>query len=111
MTEAIMKGTNEWESWASIYDQSFRDPSANLDLEKMYSGYDASTDFPGLGILKQFIDYYPDAKVVLWKTRDADSWYASVKETIYQFAYGIPAENMPKPLADVGLYPVTLLET
>ena len=50
--------------------------------------YNATCDWPSCSYWHQQLKQYPDAKVVL-TTRDPESWYKSVMETIFQFSlYG-----------------------
>lgn len=53
------------------------------DWDKLFEGYHATVDFPGYRHYKQLMHYYPGAKVLL-SVRDADKWYESVYQTIYQ---------------------------
>ncbi|ORY95358.1 hypothetical protein BCR43DRAFT_492858 [Syncephalastrum racemosum] len=51
----------------------------------VFDGFDAAVDWPEVAFLEQLMEKYPDAKVILTE-RSADSWYTSVKNTIYKFA-------------------------
>ena len=53
-----------------------------VDWEKLYDGYRASVDWPSCNLWREHAALYPDAKVIL-TTRDPDSWYDSVMNTIY----------------------------
>jgi hypothetical protein len=53
-----------------------------VDWEKLYEGYRASVDWPSCNLWEEHAALYPNAKVIL-STRDPDSWYESVMNTIY----------------------------
>jgi hypothetical protein len=53
-----------------------------LDLDKLYEGYDACADFIAVAFYKEMLVKYPDSKVILTE-RPADSWFKSVKNTIF----------------------------
>ncbi len=53
-----------------------------VDWEKLYAGYRATVDWPSCNLWREHATLYPDAKVIL-TTRDPDSWYQSVMNTIY----------------------------
>ncbi len=57
--------------------------------QKIYQGYQATTDFPGCLYYKELLDAYPDAKVVL-TVRDPERWYQSVYNTIYKISHLAP---------------------
>jgi hypothetical protein len=52
-----------------------------LDLDKLYEGYDATSDFLSVAFYKEMLAKYPDSKVILTE-RPVDSWFKSVKNTI-----------------------------
>ena len=54
-----------------------------VDWEALYRGYRASVDWPSCDLWEVHSALYPNAKVIL-STRDPDSWYTSVMNTIYQ---------------------------
>ncbi|HYV95444.1 MAG TPA: sulfotransferase [Chitinophagales bacterium] len=54
------------------------------DYEKLFDGYQSSVDFPACIFYKQFLEKYPDAKVIL-SVRDKDKWYESASKTIFKF--------------------------
>ncbi|GAN10270.1 conserved hypothetical protein [Mucor ambiguus] len=53
------------------------------DWDKLYANYDAAVDWPTVAFYKDLVAKYPDAKVIL-TVRSAESWYKSVKNTIYR---------------------------
>ncbi len=68
------------------------------DWDRIFDGYQSTTDYPACTYWRELADYYPDAKVVL-TVRDADSWFDSVSETIFSEQMqgslaGSPAEEM-----------------
>lgn len=54
-----------------------------VDWDALFDGYQAIVDYPGYRYYRQLMQHYPDAKVLL-SIRDADSWYESTFNTIYQ---------------------------
>ena len=56
--------------------------SGNPDWEKVFEGYESTTDYPACTYWLELAEYYPDAKVVL-TIRDADAWFDSVSQTIF----------------------------
>jgi len=54
----------------------------DVDLDKLFSGYDATVDWPGCNVYHTLLEMYPNAKVVL-NVRDAEKWRQSVLNTIY----------------------------
>ena len=55
----------------------------STNLSKLFHGYQASVDFPAAIYYREFLDEYPDAKVIL-TVRDADKWYESASHTIFR---------------------------
>ena len=62
-------------------------------LNKMFSGYQATVDYPGCMFYEQFIKLNPDAKVVLSVRDSPESWVKSVRATIFR---GFVSETTPK---------------
>jgi hypothetical protein len=58
---------------------------APVDWDALFAGYQATVDYPGFPYYRQLMERYPEAKVLL-NVRDAESWYESVRATIYQVA-------------------------
>lgn len=56
------------------------------DYEKLFDGYKSAVDFPAALYYKEFMQQFPQAKVIL-SVRDAEEWYASAEKTILK---GIP---------------------
>jgi len=63
-----------------LWEQALSRGSCDWDL--LFTGYRASVDWPACSYWRQLADYYPNAKVIL-STRDADSWFDSVHQTIF----------------------------
>ncbi|KAI9472090.1 MAG: P-loop containing nucleoside triphosphate hydrolase protein [Benjaminiella poitrasii] len=57
---------------------------AHANWDKMYANYTAAVDWPTAAYYKDLLAYYPTAKVIL-TVRSAESWYASVKNTIRKY--------------------------
>jgi hypothetical protein len=65
------------------------------DWTALFDGYQAAVDGPCALYYRQLSQAFPDAKVIL-TVRDADSWYRSTHDTLYQFALRSMA-NPPEP--------------
>jgi hypothetical protein len=52
-----------------------------LDLDKLYKGYDTCADFIAAAFYKEMLQKYPDAKVILTEL-PVESWFKSIKNTI-----------------------------
>lgn len=68
------------------------------DWDKVFEGFASTSDYPACSYWRELAEYYPDAKVIL-TTRDADSWFDSVSETIFSDRMlgslaGTPQEKM-----------------
>lgn len=61
------------------------------NYEFLFDGYQSTADFPACMFYQEFMEQYPQAKVVL-TVRDADKWYDSASKTIFK---GVPASVMP----------------
>ncbi len=64
----------QWEAAAS---------GVPINWNELFAGYHATVDWPGCAFYEELMQAYPHAKVLL-TVRDPESWYASVRETIYQ---------------------------
>ena len=51
------------------------------DWEDAFAGYSSAVDWPAAYFWRELSEYYPDAKILL-TVRSADSWYASMANTI-----------------------------
>jgi len=68
--------------------------------EELFAGYRSTVDWPGCAFYEELVERYPDAKVLL-TVRDADRWYESARNTIY---------NTRKPaLPLLVIYPMLML--
>jgi len=56
--------------------------TGSTDWDTLYNGFQGSVDFPCYPFYKEHLKRYPDAKVIL-TVRDFESWYKSVKSTIW----------------------------
>ena len=55
------------------------------DWEAVFDGYTSAVDGPPAVYYRQIMEAFPEAKVVL-TVRDAERWYHSTYDTLYQFA-------------------------
>ena len=54
-----------------------------IDWDELFTGYNATVDWPACAFYQQLMQAYPAAKVLL-TVRDPQSWYESTRNTIYQ---------------------------
>jgi hypothetical protein len=59
------------------------------DWEGILGDYEATVDWPACTFYEELMDRNPGAKVLL-SVRDPDSWYESVRNTIYELSVVIP---------------------
>jgi len=57
-------------------------PYAKPEFDKLLSDHDVVMDLPGCIFVKQLVEAYPDAKVIL-TTRDYDEWEKSMQESLW----------------------------
>ncbi len=91
MSEVFARARRNVPLWLDVID-------GKPDWETVFDGFQSTTDYPGCSYWRALADYYPEAKVVL-TTRDADSWFDSVSETIFSERMqgslrGTPQEKM-----------------
>jgi len=55
----------------------------NARWDELLAGYPATVDWPGCRFWRELVAAYPDAKVLL-SVRSRESWYQSVRGTIFQ---------------------------
>jgi hypothetical protein len=79
-----------------------------MDLDKLYDGYDACTDFLAAAFYKEMLAKYPDAKVIL-SERSAESWFKSVKNTIFITAPALARVDPGHPNYEFGRLVHTLV--
>ncbi|MEY2461389.1 MAG: hypothetical protein QOG30_3219 [Acidimicrobiaceae bacterium] len=65
-----------------------------VDWDKLLDGYVAIVDWPGGAFWREVLDANPDALVLL-SVRDADKWYQSASNTIFQTFDHLPPEIAP----------------
>jgi len=66
----------------------------DVDWQKLLSGYVAQVDWPGASFWRELSAANPDALVLL-STRDADSWYRSASNTIFNVFDNPPPGREP----------------
>ncbi|KAI8393797.1 uncharacterized protein BYT42DRAFT_552262 [Radiomyces spectabilis] len=87
---------------ASIFKNAYLNRDQPVDWDRAYDGFTAAVDWPTCAFYKELMVKYPDAKILLTE-RDADSWYKSVKNTIYQRAReSMENHDYPPNLAQMG---------
>ncbi|KAI9269073.1 P-loop containing nucleoside triphosphate hydrolase protein [Phascolomyces articulosus] len=71
------------QSSATLFTQAYRHPEEEADWDHIYEGYTAACDWPTVSFMTPLMKKYPDAKILLI-VRDPDSWYQSIKNTVYK---------------------------
>jgi hypothetical protein len=66
---------------APLWEAAARGETVNW--RELFDGYQATVDWPGCTFYKEFMEIYPDAKVLL-TVRDPEKWYESTQSTIYR---------------------------
>lgn len=73
----LMKNPNHLVEWKKL------EAGQLPDYGKLFAGYSSSVDFPACIYYKEFLEQYPDAKVIL-TVRNADQWFDSASKTIFR---------------------------
>ena len=60
-----------------------------VEWGEVFADYSSAVDWPSASYYAELIEVFPDAKVIL-SVRDPDSWYKSVKDTIFNVVPNIP---------------------
>jgi hypothetical protein len=60
-----------------------------VDWPKLFGDFQATVDFPGCSFYQELMKVYPNAKVIL-SVREAEAWYESTYETIFQMPQVMP---------------------
>lgn len=55
-------------------------------LRKIFAGYNASSDYPGMAFVDDLIEMYPNMKIVLNKRKSAAAWEKSANDTLRFFS-------------------------
>ncbi|KAI9494355.1 P-loop containing nucleoside triphosphate hydrolase protein [Zychaea mexicana] len=77
-----MKSYNEEGGRTEMFTEAYEHPEKAVDWDFIYDGFDAAVDWPTCSFLEPLMQKYPDAKVIL-TVRDPDSWYQSMRNTIF----------------------------
>ena len=72
---------------ARLWDAAARGEA--VDWEALFRGYQATVDWPGCNFYREYLQLYPDAKVIL-SVRDPERWYESARQTIYSARHAFP---------------------
>ncbi len=75
MSEVFANARSQIPLWLDVV-------SGKPDWDAVFSGFRSCTDYPSASYWRELAAHYPDAKIVL-TTRDPDSWFESVSETIF----------------------------
>ena len=86
----IVKDEQRLEQWEKIVCEE-----QVPDWEKVFDGFTSAVDGPCAIYYRQMMEAFPDAKMIL-TVRDAERWYKSTHDTLYQFVLR-GAEEAPEP--------------
>lgn len=75
MTEALADEQRQVPLWLEA-------AAGRPDWDAIFAGFGSTSDYPSATFWREIADYYPNAKIVL-TTRDHDSWFDSVSQTIF----------------------------
>lgn len=76
------------------------------DWAAVFDGYRAAVDGPCALYYRQLREAFPDARMIL-TVRDAESWYRSTHDTLYQFALRSTAAPPPPGSPQARLFRIT----
>lgn len=83
----VGKHTNHRALWRQAH------AGTQIDWDQLFSGYQATVDWPSCNLWREQLTHFPDAKVIL-TLRSPESWYNSVMATIYASSQaGIRSDN------------------
>ena len=80
----VAKSREQIDHWTAI---AKGDP---VDWDRVFDGFQSTTDFPACVYYKELCTTYPDAKVIL-SVRDEDRWHTSVINTILPVSKSVPS--------------------
>ncbi|KAL8976679.1 MAG: hypothetical protein Q9205_007367, partial [Flavoplaca limonia] len=71
------------EMWLAALEGKYGDgkPFGREEWDELLGNFQAVTDYPAAMFAEEFVEMYPDAKVVL-SNHDVDKWFQSVSQTI-----------------------------
>lgn len=75
------------------------------DWDRIFDGFVASVDWPGAAFWRDLVDEYPDALVVLSLRADADEWWRSASNTIFE-----ATRREPPPESGLGEWHAMVLD-
>jgi hypothetical protein len=87
MKEVLDNGEAQIPLWNAAY-------AGQPDFASIYQGYRAAVDWPTAAYWRELAETFPEAKVIL-STRSAESWCASISETILTIL--LAPETWPAP--------------
>jgi len=62
-----------------------------MDWDEVFTGFNATVDWPACDFYRELMERYPQAKVIL-SVRDPQAWYESTQATIFRSHDGAPPE-------------------
>ncbi|ASU84226.1 hypothetical protein CDO52_16770 [Nocardiopsis gilva YIM 90087] len=80
-----------------------------VDWEYLFEGYRSAVDWPGSYFWRELVTAYPDAKVILTR-RDPQRWYASCKNTIFEFCAATARGDAPPLSPEHGEFQMKVLD-
>ncbi|KAI7854893.1 P-loop containing nucleoside triphosphate hydrolase protein [Circinella umbellata] len=77
---------------SELFTEAYKHPERPTDWDLIYKDYNAACDWPTASFIKPLMSKYPNAKILMI-VRDPDSWYRSVKNTIFKHNNLIAADG------------------
>jgi hypothetical protein len=74
---AVDKNPGHRELWHSALE------GKRIDWDDLFSAYRSTVEWPGVAFFDQIFQHYPFARVIL-TMRDPESWYESVRDTLFE---------------------------
>jgi hypothetical protein len=71
----LLKDGRRLEYWEQLIEEG------KTDYDRLFAGFQSAVDFPASCFYREFMHYYPDAKVIL-TYRDPEKWYDSASKTV-----------------------------
>lgn len=75
--QEVDKNPDHTEIWNDAID------GKRIDWHYLFSSYNSSVEWPGAYFFQEFVQYFPNAKVIL-TVREPESWYESASKTIFE---------------------------
>lgn len=80
----VFRRPDDAQFWIEAWDQQVKfGSSKTIDWQRVFQGFQSTTDCPGSGFWERLIVDFPQAKFVLTE-REPESWYSSFQTTVFE---------------------------